>query len=238
MFDFVVNFWEWLTADIPIAPMWVLILGLASGFVLACVPAVWKATRLFATYVHEAGHAVFAMLTGRQVTRIRLEKDTSGTTEHVGTSNWFARVITAFAGYPAPALAGFGFVAAVSAGHPRWVLVGFGVIGLMLLFAQHSWRGLLMTVIIGASIYFISLIGNETASVIIMIVGGYLLAASPRTVIDLHMVRKHAKVQRLTDIHSDADTLSSLTLLPPIVWEFIFMIASVALVVLSVMLIL
>lgn len=225
------NLWSWFTADIPVASKWFLIFALTLGFALACVPAVWRYTRLFATYIHEAGHAVFAMLTGRRVTRIRLEADTSGTTEHVGTANWFSRVITAFAGYPAPALAGFGILVAVAAGHPRWVLAGFAVLAFLLLGAQRSLRGLWLTVLIGLGVYFVGLIGNEFASVILVVVAGYLLAASPRTVIDLHYARRLKRVQIMTDQHSDADSLAALTLFPPVFWEAIFMIVSLFLVI-------
>lgn len=237
MVEFFQNFWTWLTTDIPVAPVWILLIVFILAFAASCTPQVFFKLRLFSTYIHEAGHAIFAMLTGRRVDSIKLGSNSGGATAHTGTANWFSRFITAFAGYPAPALASFGIVAAVAVGHPRWVLVGFGVLGLLLLFVQHSWRGLFITVLIGLGVWLISLIGNEIASVLLIIVAGYLAAASPMDVLNLRRGRlqnSHKDIHG-EDTHSDADTLASLSLFPAVFWEIIFMLTSVALIILSIL---
>lgn len=40
----------------------------------------WRLVRILTTVVHEAGHAVVAMLVGRRLQGIRLHSDTSGLT--------------------------------------------------------------------------------------------------------------------------------------------------------------
>lgn len=225
--NWIIDFWSWLTATVPVAPVvWLVVLFLV-GCAAAATPPVWHLTRLFATYVHEAGHAVVAILTGRRVTRIRLEADTSGTTEHIGAANGFGRFITAFAGYPAPALAGWGIVVALSDDKPRWVLAGFALLAVGLLLLQRSWRGWLVTLVVGFSVYLLNLAGSEWASLGLALTAGYLLIASPRTVIELHLIRRRAKANLLVGGHSDADALASQTGLPPIVWEILFMIVCI-----------
>ena len=76
----------------------------ASAVVLA--PAAWRVARHGVTLVHEAGHAVVALVTGRRLSGIRLHSDTSGLTTSVGRSSGPGMVATAAAGYLAPALLG------------------------------------------------------------------------------------------------------------------------------------
>ena len=50
------------------------------GAALALVPPVWHFSRHVVTLVHEAGHAMVALLTGRRLNAVRLHSDTSGHT--------------------------------------------------------------------------------------------------------------------------------------------------------------
>src|SRR5699024_12319039 len=61
---------------------------------------------LLATITHEGGHALVALLTGRRLTGIRLNRDTSGVTLSRGRPRGAGIVVTLLAGYPAPALTG------------------------------------------------------------------------------------------------------------------------------------
>lgn len=225
--EFISMFWQWLTLETPATNPWILLIAIIAGFTLACIPAIWKQTRLFATYIHEAGHALVAILTGRRVTRIRLEADTSGTTEHVGTRG-LGMLLTAFAGYPAPALAGWGIAVALFASRPNWVIAGFAALALLLLLVQHSLRGLAVTLIIGLSMWGLYSINSIISSIMLSIVAGYLIAASPRTIIELHNIRSRAKKMGMhpAETHSDADSLTAQTGIPAPIWEFLFLAVS------------
>jgi len=74
------------------------------------------------TLVHEAGHAVVAVLTGRRLNGIRLHSDTSGLTVSSGKPRGAGMIATAAAGYLAPAALGLGSVLLVDAGHTPWAL--------------------------------------------------------------------------------------------------------------------
>lgn len=215
--------WSWLMTPVGVPVAWVTVLAVGAGAALAVFPATWRLTRLFATYVHEAGHAVVAVMTGRRVTRIRLEADTSGTTEHLGHPG-LGRLLTAFAGYPSPALVGWGILAAVGVGHPAWALAGFAVIVVGLLFVQRSWRGLMVTVLLGGGLYLLAQFNGWWGALLLAGLAGYLLAASPRTVVELHFARLHHR-RSGGEVHSDADALAAQTGIPAGVWEFLFLAA-------------
>lgn len=204
------------------SPVWILAVTVV-GAMLAATPQVWRYTRLFATYVHEAGHAVVAILTGRRVTKIRLEADTSGTTEHVGQRG-LSRLLTAFAGYPAPALAGWGVLAAILHGYPRWAIAGFAVLALLLALVQHSWRGWVITLIMLGGVWLLVPFSDSLPSLVLALIAGYLLMASPRTVVELHLIRRR-HVREMGEFHSDADSLTTYTGIPAGFWEVLFLAA-------------
>lgn len=213
--------WSWASAVVAVPPSWLLLAALVLGAAIASAPLTWRFSRLFATYVHEAGHAVIAVVTGRRVTRIRLEADTSGTTEHIGRPG-LGRLLTAFAGYPAPALVGFGFAAGVAAGRPSLAVLGLFLVCVGLLFVQRSWRGFLMSVFIGGGLYLVAQFSGWWASMLLAVLAGYLLAASPRTVLELHFSRRRHRAAGLP-VHSDADALAEQTGLPAGIWEAVFL---------------
>lgn len=215
------RWWDWLAATTPVPSQWWLLAALGIGVLIAANPKGWEHTRLLATYVHEAGHAVMALMLGRSVSSIRLEADTSGATVHKGQPSWLPRILIAFAGYPAPALAAWGYVACVTTGHPRWGIAISAVIVAVLSIAQRSWRGWVVTLILGAAIWGIGQIDGLWASLAMTVTAGYLLTASPRTIVELILVRANPQ-DREEGEHSDSETLSGLTLLPPTLWELLF----------------
>src|SRR5690606_8345771 len=97
-----------------------LAIGLAAALVF--VPQAWQFSRHVATLVHEAGHAVLAVATGRRLNGIRLHSETSGLTVSTGRRTGAGMVATAAAGYPAPSLVGLGIVALVEYGRTTWAL--------------------------------------------------------------------------------------------------------------------
>lgn len=217
------SLWDWLR--VPSAPLSTTLawLALLVGALLAILPGGWLSTRLFATYIHETGHAVAALATGRIVTGIRVNADSSGLTSTWGRQGSLGQLITTFAGYPAPALAGWGALAAAQSGHARWALAAaLGTSGLLLL-AQRSWRGLLLTVATGAGALLLAADTGSAGALALAAVAGYLLVASPRTLVDLHIVRRSTTGRRGMVAHSDADMLAAQTSLPAAVWESLFL---------------
>lgn len=83
-----------------------LIIVLVVAAVAVAVPFVWLRFRLLVTLVHELGHAFIGMLAGRRFTGFVLRGDMSGAAVTAGPVRGFGRVITTWAGYPAPAIIG------------------------------------------------------------------------------------------------------------------------------------
>lgn len=223
-------FLDWVRIPSPQIVTLSAILALLVGGFIAAFPSTWKYTRLLATWVHEASHALAAILTGRRVRSMSVHADTSGVTEHVGRERGLGRMLTTMAGYPGPALVGLALVSAVAAERLNYALAGLLILSILLLPIQRSWRGLWLTVLVGTVMIVTINFGNDPKLVSYgtLILAGYLLVASPRTIIELHGVRKDAKSAPPTteegddSAHSDADALAAQTFLPAIVWEAIF----------------
>lgn len=223
MGDTVATVWDWLdTPTVPLAFTFALLSFLAGG-VAAAVPYTWNIFRSAATWVHEAGHAIVALLTGRSVTGIRVNADSSGLTEHVGSRTGLGRVLTAFAGYPAPVIAAYGIVAGITAGKYHLV-VGVMIVSVAILFPLHRnvrgfWWAMLYLLFSVSLVVMPATFGQ----VALFLLAGFFTVATPRTIIVLHQSR--AAQRRNPDdepVHSDADTLSQLTKIPAIMWEGMF----------------
>lgn len=75
-----------------------------------------QALNTVGTLAHELGHALTALVTGGGVHEIRIHNHSSGVT--VGWwPNWLSDLLTTFAGYAAPPLAGLGVAYLVHDGH-------------------------------------------------------------------------------------------------------------------------
>lgn len=215
--------WHWLPEPSHILSEYLIYIALALGALIAVTPVSWRKSRLFATYIHEAGHAVIALLTGRKVLSIRLEADASGTTRHAGLQGAFiSRFLTTLAGYPAPAVAGYLMILGVSLGHAHFVLGAFYLITIILASIQHSIRGWAVTLLILGSCILLTLTASNLMELFLFLIAGYLLFASPRTIVELHQVHSEDKRNPDREIHSDAQSLASMTGLGAIIWEIIF----------------
>lgn len=189
---------------------------------LIVAPPLWSVTRHVVTLVHEAGHAVVALLTGRRLNGIRLHTDTSGLTVSSGRPRGPGMMATAAAGYLAPAALGLVSVVLVEAGHTPWALsAGLATLALMLAFIRN-WFGLLVVVIAGAAVAL--LIWRATAGVqdfAALTFAWFLLIAAPRTTVDLWSHRRRVRTRT-----TDADVLARLTFLPAPVWNLFFILAT------------
>jgi len=79
---------------------------LVMALVAVAVEPVWRVVRLAVTLVHELGHAGIGMLCGRRFTGFVLRGDMSGHAVTVGPARGVGRVLTTWAGYPAPGVVG------------------------------------------------------------------------------------------------------------------------------------
>ncbi|WP_336921033.1 M50 family metallopeptidase [Aquipuribacter sp. SD81] len=186
----------------------VLLLG-AVALLLAQVPLVRQAV----TVVHEAGHAVVAVLVGRRVSGIRLHADASGVTLSRGRPAGPGMVATLLAGYPAPTVVGVLGAAAVAAGYAAGLLWGFVLAAAVLVLAVRNLYGLLVLVVLGGALALASwyLPAVALGWVATLLVWALLLTA-PRTVLELFGRRARR------DPRSDPAQLARVTGVPQLLW--------------------
>lgn len=78
------------------APEQWLVVVTATAALVAVVPnLVWRLSRNAITIAHEGGHGLIALLTGRQLSGIRLHSDTSGLTVSRGKPTGIGMILTA-----------------------------------------------------------------------------------------------------------------------------------------------
>jgi hypothetical protein len=196
-------------------------LVLATGLVaLACVviDAVWRPARNVVTIVHEGGHAMAALLTGRRLTGIRLHSDTSGLTLSVGKPSGFGMIVTATAGYLSPSVVGLIGVVLLAFGQVTVMLwAGLAVLVGMLIMIRNVY-GVISLLVVGAVVLGVSLRADPDVQAAF----GYgmtwfLLLGAVRPVSELHRTRR-----RHPGTRSDADILARLTHMPAALWVTIF----------------
>ncbi len=200
------------------------------GAALALVPPVWQFSRHVITLVHEAGHAVVALLTGRRLDAVRLHSDTSGLTISSGRPRGPGMVAMAAAGYLAPSVLGLACIWLVDAGHTSWALwAALVTLALMLLYIRN-WFGLLVVALAGGVVaVLIWRTASGVQDLAASILAWFLLVAAPRATLDLWSHRRHARTRT-----SDADLLARLTHVPAGAWNAFLLLATVAALVLAV----
>lgn len=195
------------------SPQFFILIGaLAAVF----IPSAWRLTSHLITLVHEAGHALVAVLTGRRLRAIKLHSDTSGLTVTKGRTRGITMIATAAAGYLAPSAFGLIIVALIAFDRTMWSLyIALAGLGFLLLWIRN-WFGLLLIVLAGSMTW---LIANRTSEDFVdytaWFLGAFFLIASPRAV--WGHVRSRG-VRR----SSDSDVLAQISPIPAWLWAWIF----------------
>ena len=221
--DALTETWDRATAVQPLPEPWVVLATGAVALVLVLGSATWRRVRLGVTVVHEAGHAVVAVLVGRRLQGIRLHADTSGVTVSRGRPTGPGMVATLAAGYLAPAAVGVGAALLLASG--RGVLMLWLILLLLvaLLVWVRNWYGALTLVLIGAGIGLLTWYAEpEVQAVVAYLVAWLLLLAAPRPVLEL------LTAGRSRSRSSDPDQLARLTHLPAPVWCVLMLVANLA----------
>ncbi|GAA1151082.1 M50 family metallopeptidase [Ornithinicoccus hortensis] len=181
-------------------------------------PVGYRLVRHLVTVVHEAGHALVAVLSGRRLTGIRLHADTSGVTVSRGRPRGPGMVATLLAGYPAPAVFALGSAWLLTRGYAvglLWLIVASCALMLVLI---RNLYGLWVVLVLGGGVGALSwlLPPGVLGWIGYLIVWGLLLAA-PRSVVELARQRRGGRART-----SDADQLAELTGVPGVLWVGLF----------------
>ncbi|WP_245975836.1 M50 family metallopeptidase [Amycolatopsis palatopharyngis] len=191
----------------------VLITG-AAALVLVLSRTPWRLARNVVTIVHEAGHALVAVLVGRRLRGIRLHSDTSGVTVSRGKPSGPGMVLTTLAGYPAPALLGLAFAALLSGDRMAAVLAIVAVLLLGVLVMVRNAYGVFAVVASAVVLAAVALLApSEVQAAFVYLMTWFLVLGGMRPVFELQRKRRRGAAR-----DSDADQLARLTGLPAALW--------------------
>jgi hypothetical protein len=217
------DLWDRLTGTQPDPDLWVVLVTLAAALAVVVPHPLWRLSRNAITIAHEGGHGLVALLTGRQLTGIRLHSDTSGLTVSRGKPHGLGMIFTAAAGYTAPPLLGLGGAALLAAGRVTLLLwVATALLVVMLVMIRNAY-GVLPVVVTGGAFLLVSwLAGPQVQAAFAYVVVWFLLFGGVRPAFELQ-----AKRSRGGAGDSDADQLARLTHVPAGLWLFLFHAVSV-----------
>ncbi len=198
---------------------------MVAAVVLTGERTTWRVLRNVVTIAHEGGHAVAALVMGRELAGIKLHSDTSGVTLSRGKPRGPGMIFTALAGYPAPSLIGVGLAALVGLDRIQWLL--WIVVGLLavLLTQIRNLFGLLTVVGTGAAAVAVIIWGNERTTLgFACAVTWLLLIGGLRAVIELQRSRRAqgSGTRGGPPVTSDADQLAWLSHIPGLFWVVVF----------------
>jgi hypothetical protein len=218
------SLWQRALATQPLPPLWLVLASGAVALAAVASPRAWRAARIVVTIVHESGHALVALATGRRLAGVRLYRSTAGVTESAGKATGPGIVLTSAAGYPAPSLLGLGAAALLSVGHLTALLLLSLVLLAGLLIAIRNAYGMLAVLVTGGAIAAVSLLAAPVVQAGFgYVMTWFLLLGGVRPVIELQGERRRGGSRR-----TDADQLARLTRVPGAVWVMIFGLVAVA----------
>jgi hypothetical protein len=215
--------WDRATSTQPVPDVGFVVATGVAALVLVVLPSTWPWVRLGVTVVHEAGHALVAVLVGRRLQSIRLHSDTSGLTVSRGKPRGPGMVAMLAAGYLAPAALGLVAALLLAAGRGvglLWLLVLLA--GALILWVRNGY-GLLVLLLGGAGVLLLTWYGTDTVrSVTAYLITWVLLLAAPRPLVELLTAR------RRRGRTSDPDQLAGLTRVPAVLWTLLLLLANLA----------
>ena len=205
----------------PLPLSWML-LAVAAGAALVLLPGTWHTVRHAVTVVHEGGHGLAAVLTGRRLTGIRLHSDTSGLTVSRGPRSGPGMILTLLAGYTAPALASLGASWLLGAGFAAGLLWALLLLLALMLVQIRNWFGLWVVLVGAAVIAGVTWLAPvEWQQVFGLVLVSVLGLGALRASVELQSSRRRA-ARHGARTESDADQLAGLTHVPGILWVGVF----------------
>ena len=187
--------------------------GVITTLVVAAVLAIgptWPWLRLGVTLVHELGHAVVGVASGRRFTGFVVGGDGSGHAVTLGAPRGAGRVATTWAGYPMPALVGALLVRAAASGWAAPVVGGVLVLLLLVLIRVRSVLTLLVVLVVGGALAGLWWRRDDAVQAYVLLVAGLLLLVGAWR----HLQAVWADGGR----GDDHRALASLTGIPALVW--------------------
>ncbi len=218
------DMWDRLVGSQPAPPRGV-VLGAALLALLVVAPySAWRISRHVVTIAHEGGHALTALLTGRQLAGIRLHSDTSGLTVSRGQPAGPGMVATSMAGYLTPSLLGLLGAVLLTSGRITLMLwAALAVLAAMLVMIRNVFGVVSVLTTIGIVFAVSWFASAQTQAAFAYFAVWLLLVGGVRPIAELQRMRRRGRLP-----YSDADQLARLTRLPGVFWVAFFLLGTVA----------
>ncbi|SRR5690625_3854300 len=197
------------------------------ALVIVVVPVLWRIARLGVTLVHELGHALVGLATGRTFTGFVLRADMSGHAITRGRTRGPALVATTWAGYPAPAVVGALLVVAATRGWAAPVLTAVLVILLLSWVRVRSLLTAVVMLVVSVGVVALWWEGSYLVQQLVLVGAGLVLL--------IGAWRHLGAVWTSRDPGSDPAVLARLTRVPRWLWlvSFFLVVAACTAVVLT-----
>lgn len=202
----------------PAAPLeldaLLIVLVVAAAIAVSVPRVTWRWFGLYVTFVHELGHALAALMTGRVVRGIRLRLDHSGEMISAGRGRG-GSIWSGFWGYPAPAVAGALMIWAASAGWAGAALsLGAALLLVSLLFIRNGWGMLIALACAAVAQALVVYLPRANVGVVVLVLGIALLVGAVRDWFKVAAVHGGRGDRR----NSDAYLLSRMSGVPSFLW--------------------
>ena len=198
------------------------VLGTMALAILAVVvDPIWLRAGRLITLVHETGHTLTLLLSGRWIKEIVLNRSGGHTAHEGGTLFWPADVLITFTGYAAPPVAGLFLALGVGYGwNPRTVLATLLILLVGAVLLHGNWLGLAVMVAIGLVFAFFLWEATATAQIGMLVALAWLLL--------LGGLRRTVEIAGQPTANSDMSRLASLTSLHQNVWAVVYLTIAIA----------
>lgn len=196
-----------------------LIVAVLAAVVLVGFTGSWRLLRVAVTLVHELGHALVGVLAGRRFTGFVVRGDMSGHAVTVGPARGLGRVVTTWAGYPAPGIVGALMVGCSARG---WAAPLLSAVLAVLLVTATRIRSLGTAGVVAGAIAGVAGLwwwrDDGVQAMVVSAVGVVLLLGAWR---HLAAIARTPRGDRV----SDPAVLARLTGIPRLVWLLTFVLA-------------
>lgn len=169
--------WESQPVDL-VSGQWTILLVLVLGLVLP--RPVWRITGMYSTLVHELGHLISALFTGRFVTGLRLGWDHSGEVVSRGRGK-VSIIISGIFGYPAPLLVSAALLWATAAGYAGRALGIYALFFVLALVFVRNWPAFVVcsaSALVALGVVFFA--PSSAYIYLALLLGGFLLCSGIR----------------------------------------------------------
>lgn len=212
--------WGRITPGPTPEPGWWILFAVLAALVAVGFAPLWRFARLAVTIVHELGHAAVGIAAGRRFTGFVVSSDMSGHAVTVGPRRGIGRILSTWAGYPAPAILGAALIQVALSGWARTALFAALAVLLVSLVFTRSVHTLLIVFVTAAGIGAVWWWGSAALGALIALAAGVFLL--------LGAWRHLGAVMASGKESDDPGQLARLTPLPGWLWNLSFVLVLAA----------